>query len=293
MIGREEKIVPDKSLSTPVEKILHAIDYGKLSYEETERRLQEIIDHESNQLDHPADAELLEACYSLLLQLHQHGKVSFESHQASNWEAIQSRLSAHEPKHRSWKAVGFAAAAVFALFCIAFPTIHWFHASSTPDEQQYTIQGHEVNAEMIGTALAEHLDCEQFKLTTLSEVEAMVGFLPRIPETLDSGERAICYLVFFYPEELQITTCYANDENGPNQLIYMIDYYQDMEDAYASIEQSSAGRNITVNQHSVYLGRNGDYTFACWVEDFSVHTLSIEKPIGDVEDVLQQFIVEK
>jgi len=290
MIGKEEKIMPDESASTPVEKILRAIDYGKLPYEETERRLQEIIDHESNQLDHPADAKLLEACYSLLLQLHQHGKVSFESHQASNWEAIQSRLSAQEPKHRSWKAVGFAVAAVFALFCMAFPTIRWFHASSTPDEQQYTIQGHEVNTQLISTALATYQCHEEFNLTTRSEVEAVVGFLPRIPETLDSGERAIRYTVTFFPEELQIIACYANDESSPNRLTYIIDYYRDMGNAYTSIEQSGAGRNITVNQHSVYLGRNGDYAFACWVEDFSVHTLSIDKTMGDVEDVLQQFV---
>ncbi len=279
-----------ESSSNTMEEILNAIDYGKLPYEETERRLQEIIDSESNQLDHPADAKLLEACYSLLLQLHQHGNVSFESHQASNWKAIQSRLLAQKPKHRHGKAVGFAVAAMLALFCLAFPTIRWFYATSTPDEQQYTVQGHEIDAQMIGAALAEHQGSEQFKLNTLAEVEALVGFLPRIPETLNSGERVICYYVSFFPEELQITACYANEENGSNRLIYMIDYYKDLENAYVSIEQANTGRDTMVNQHCIYLSSNADYTVACWLEDFSVHTLSIANTIQDVEGILQQFV---
>ncbi len=278
------------STSNVFERILHAIDYGKLSYEETERRLQKIIDSESNQLDHPADAKLLEACYSLLLQLHKHGKVSFESHHASNWKAIQRRLSVQEPKHRSWRAVAFAAAAVVALFCMAFPAIRWFHTTSTPDEQQYTIQGHEITAQMISTALAEHQSHEQFVLNTLAEVEALVGFLPRIPEMLNSGEKAIRYEVFFYPEELQITACYAKEKNSLNQLLYMIDYYTDMENAYASIEQASIGSNTMINQHSIYLSSNSDYTVACWLENCSVHTLSIENTVPNVNTILQQFV---
>lgn len=279
-----------ESSSNTMEEILNAIDYGKLPYEETERRLQEIIDTETNQLDHPADAKLLEACYSLLLQLHQHGKVKFDSHRASNWEAIQSRLAAEKPNHRSWKRVAFALAAVLALFCIAFPTIRWFHTTSTPDEQQYTIQGHELTAQMISTALAEHQGSDQFKLNTLAEVETLVGFLPRIPETLDSGESAIRYEIHFLPEKLQIITCYTYGENSPNRLIYVIDYYMDIANAYTSIEQENIGENIMINQHSLYLSNNADCTFACWLEDFSVHTLSIQNTIKDVEAVLEQFV---
>lgn len=45
-----------------IDQILHSIDDGRLSYEETERRLQKLIDDETYQLDHPADAALISAC---------------------------------------------------------------------------------------------------------------------------------------------------------------------------------------------------------------------------------------
>ncbi len=156
--------------------------------------------------------------------------------------------------------------------------------------QQYTIQGHEITAQMIGAALANYQEHKQFRVNTLAEVEALVGFLPRIPEMLTSGEKVIRYEVFFYPEELQITACYANEENSLNRMIYMIDYYKDMENAYASIEQASIGSSIMVNQHSIYLSSNSDYTFACWLDNFSVHTLSIENTVQNVDKILEQFV---
>ena len=62
-------------------QILTAIDFGHLSYDETERRLQQLIDLEVNQTERPADPVLLDACYDLLLQMHTHGSIAFQSNQ--------------------------------------------------------------------------------------------------------------------------------------------------------------------------------------------------------------------
>lgn len=42
------------------DQILTAIDFGHLSYDETERRLQQLIDLEVNQTERPADPVLLD-----------------------------------------------------------------------------------------------------------------------------------------------------------------------------------------------------------------------------------------
>ena len=75
--------------SNYIDQILHAIDYGNLSYKDTERRLQKLIDDETYQLNHPSNPDFLNACQTILFQLHTHGKIGFESHKKQNWEEQQ------------------------------------------------------------------------------------------------------------------------------------------------------------------------------------------------------------
>ena len=84
--------------SSCVDQILKAIDFGQLTYDETERRLQQLIDEETNQIEHPANADMLDACYSLLLQLHTHGSISYSSEKEHNWQAIRQRVQAHRQR---------------------------------------------------------------------------------------------------------------------------------------------------------------------------------------------------
>ena len=61
------------------DQILEAIEYGQLSKEEIERRLNKIIDDElSEPVDADYDATKVELCNSLLWQLRTHGRVKMQ-----------------------------------------------------------------------------------------------------------------------------------------------------------------------------------------------------------------------
>ena len=51
-------------------QILRAIDFGDVSHEEIERRLNALIEAEGEKTDGPADMAMIEACQALLMQLH-------------------------------------------------------------------------------------------------------------------------------------------------------------------------------------------------------------------------------
>lgn len=70
------------------ERILSAIEYGKLPNDETERRLCELVEAEVNKTDSKADMELVKACQSLMWQLRTHGEFAYDSHYDENKSKI-------------------------------------------------------------------------------------------------------------------------------------------------------------------------------------------------------------
>lgn len=277
--------------SSCVDQILEAIDFGQLTYDETERRLQQLIDEETSQIEHPANADMLDACYSLLLQLHTHGSITYRSEKERNWQAIRQRVQAHRQRSDVWRKVVLSAAAAFTLlFLGSLLHFHWFEGTSTPDGQQYVVQGHEITSQMIETAIAEHENGASMITVTVSQLQEELGFDPGIPQVLADTYVAGESLIYFLPHMVQIYTNYRTMNDNTFAISYVINLYSNIDAAFVSIEQDKNGNSMIINDQIVYTSANMEYNVACWQVGHSVHTMSFNRDIDCTEKIINELL---
>lgn len=273
------------------ERILSAIEYGKLSNNETERRLCELVEVEVNKTDSEADMELIRACQSLMWQLHTHGDNLYDSHYDANKARIDQRIRSKASIVNTAKAVAktlVAAAAVMLLFVgIRFS---WFEHSDTPDGQQHVITGQEITVEMVQAAIAENAGKGSVETTDLQELREIVGFDPQIPETIDDEWRVNACSVWFARNCIQVTVTYVSAEARDACISYVIGYYSDVSEAQTTLEQSSVGNDTNIAGVQVYISSNIESQVACWNKENAVYELSVQMKEPDFMNLIKIFV---
>lgn len=251
------------------ERILSAIEYGKLSNEETERRLCELVETEVNKTDAEADMELIKACQSLMWQLQTHGEVPYESHCNQNWARITKRLNREERAARTAKSVGrmlaVAAAVVFVVLGLRGDLKwNWLEHQDTPDQQQHIVTANEVGIELVQKAMAEYADIGQIRVTTTQEFAEYISFVP-MPQIIEEIWEFSFADITTNPIYMCIDAQYVNAVNQ-STVTYSTVLYSAIEDAYSSFVQSSTGTTMLVDGHKVYVTTNMHRQMLCWSE---------------------------
>ncbi len=264
------------------ERILSAIEYGRLPNDETERRLNALIESEVNKTDDAVDMGLIDACQSLLWQLHTHGEVPYESHYEQNWERITKRLNRETLMTKTAKSVGRMLAAAAAILFVVLGLSGnlkwiWLQHDDTPDQQQHIIAGNEIGVELVKSAIAEHSEGGQIRVSSPEELAKYISFVPA-PETINDE------WVFSYAD-ISITSgfiCVDTEyENTAQQstILYSAFLFTDANDAYITFEQSTEGSYITIDNHCVYVTNNIHRTTMCWTDG-----LAFVRITGELQD---------
>ena len=265
----------DGERTSCTERILSAIEYGRLPNDETERRLCELVEAEVNKTDSEADMELIKACQSLMWQLHTHGELPYDSHYDENKVKIDQRLRSNASIANTVKSIGktlAAAAAVILLFVgVRFS---WFDHSDTADGQQHVIAGQEITVEMVQNAIAENAGGGSVETTDLNELRGIVGFAPRIPETIADEWHAIMCRVWFSRKNVQVTVEYKNIQVPDETIKYVVNYYADVNDCHLTFEQNEKGEECFIGEQRVYFSTNVERNIACWCRDNVVCEIS-------------------
>lgn len=251
------------------ERILSAIEYGKLSNDETERRLCKLVEAEVNKTDSEADRELVKACQSLMWQLHTHGELPYDSHYDENKAKIDQRLKRNTLISNTVKSVGkmLAAAAAVVLVVLGFRgDLHWswLEHNDTFDQQQHIIAGNEIGVELIQSAIAEHLDKGVLQLSDISVIHTEFEFAP-IPEQLHETWHFDSAMVFTGPDMIRLDISYRNADSE-HTMLYTIIMFTSAEDAYFAFEQSEAGYVTDILGNQVYVSQNIDELVMCWTQ---------------------------
>lgn len=255
-----------------VKQILEAIDYGNLPPSETEKRLLEILDTEIAKEDAAADMGLVSVAQDLLLELHNNPFGTEEAYE-KRIAQLRSRIDATAAeqtakRHRSRRIVKIAAAIAAILVIVAGIGVPlqrtWFESRSTPDEQQRIIMGHEITSEMVASAIAGNGDAAATVVDSFSELPALLGFDPRIPETLNDAWVANYGSVRYFPGYIRIIAMYRHRDNSEQSISCSINFYTDAEYAYFSFEQSREGEAVHVDGYEMYVSENVDRTNVCW-----------------------------
>lgn len=264
------------------ERILSAIEYGKLSNDETERRLRELVEAEVNKTDSEADMELIKACQSLMWQLHTHGELPYDSHYDENKAKIDQRLKRNTLVSNTVQSVGkmLAAAAAVVLVVLGLRgDLHWswLEHNDTFDQQQHIVAGNEIGVELIQSAIAEHLDEGVIQTADISVIRSEFEFVP-IPEQIQGTWNFDTALAFFAPDMIRLDVSYKNSNSGHTAL-YTVIVFSSAEDAYFAFEQSELGCVAEVLGNRIYAAQNIDKPVLCWTKG-----LALIRVAGDIDE---------
>lgn len=251
------------------ERILNAIEYGKLPNDETERRLSALIEAEVNKTDSAADMELIDACQSLLWQLHTHGEVSYESHYEQNWAQITKRLNRKARMARNAKSAGRMLAAAAAVVLVVWGVSgnlkwNWLEHDDTPDQQQHIIAGNEIGVELVQSAIAEYSALGGIRVNSPEELADHICFVP-MPQTIDNAWSFSVADVSINPFFISVDAQYQSLETN-SYLLYSVFVFANADDAYFTFEQSEIGQSDEVDGHPVYVTNNINRATIVWTD---------------------------
>lgn len=258
-------------------EILNAIEHGNLSTEETRRRLEELIDNEINKTDVPANMEIVDECEKLLWALNTKGKLPFISNLKSNKQSILKRINRSFNIRQVTKFTFQVAslAAIIFISVIGFDILfrkEWTIDYSTPDEQQYIIQGQTYDPNIVDSASATEDQKEKSLSTTnYSNVIHFLGFDPLIDNHISSewiAEKYAC----FVSHSNSTFRAYYKSERGEIRLI--IDYFNDISDIKTFIEQNNDGCQSQIRNYNVYYTTNNGTIVATWTSENKIYKIA-------------------
>ena len=266
-------------------QILRAIDFGDVSHEEIERRLNALIEAESEKTDGPADMAMIEACQALLLQLHDcHPDTAYISS-----AGVQNDQRKPCRKFIGWRIAIAAAVIVLVVGAVGY-RYQWLEGTSTLDGQQYIVQGHEITTAMIETAIAEHSSYAQCQIRDTAELISFLGFDPCIPSELAGKWQAEQYDVLLLPNFIQINIKYTSSSKSDHDIVYTQSWFLNVKEAFMSIEQNAEGESFRIESTDVYMSQNSERILLLWQEGLSANLLSVENDMDTIMKVVQEMI---
>lgn len=269
------------------ETILKTILNGDLSKKEIERRLQEVIDEElSGPLDAPADMELVEKCQSLLWELATNGSIPYPDHaEESKQKLVQKLEQPSFGRRTSFLRRLIVVAAAFVLVCgLSLISIRWITGTSSPDGEQYIVQGHEITVDMIQHCIAEHMEEGQFTTTSREEAETYLGFRIPLPDQLLDGYECEKYYLNATPLWIQCLCRYTYDEQNINITLYCL---TDVNDSILFMEQNEVGNKRCIDEIEIYVSENIDNIAMTWFDGNVVYDMMGQFTIDQGLDIVK------
>lgn len=264
---------------TAMIKILNAIDYGKLSYKETIRRVEALVQTEVTKQDSESDIKLISACEDLLEELNLCESKTLESHMTTNRTQVMLKIKRALFRRNAWKAtirITAATAAVFVTLLIADVVFQrgWFLKYSTEDEQQYVVQGQSFDPNLIGEGSATNTTVSSDLTTDCYEkLASFLGYEPVFPTQLPERLSVNGYHANRFIDE-EICTVYYADATSNEITQFTQVRYTHIEDAYIAFEQNAEGELLMIGSVPIYRSMNMDRTYYSWSIDSNIFSLS-------------------
>lgn len=265
----------DTRLSTA--KILNAINYGTLSQEETVRRLEELVRLELEKGGEKSDVELITQAEDLLQEMLAKDAQPIESREAETKAAVLRRIAVEKKRQHIRKAALKVAsvAAAFMVLLIGDGILNrgWFKKYSTPDGQQYVVQGQEINPGIISEGVADYEPrTGELTTTNLDEAIKFLGFEPDLPTWMPEGWNVENYYVAAVSDSLKIITNYVTPD--VQIVAFSQTRFLSIEDAFLSFEQNQEGTLFQIDKIEVYSAQTLERNRYTWKIDEDIFSLS-------------------
>lgn len=275
------------------DQILQAIEFGNLPRDEIERRLNWIIDNElSGSITSHVDSNMIDLCNSLLLQLQTHGKVSFTDNAEMIKKVVAEKYESWKQKSSSVKTrVRYAAAFVVLVIIMSLPailpSIRWQNKISTPDEQQYIIEGHEITTQTVAHAIESHNGSGSLITASKEEVDTFLGYKANLPSKVIDIYTASKYYTTILPERIDCLCEYAMESGSPAVRL-KVSMYNNINDMYVQLEQLQVGKSTKVGNVTVYCSENINSRNYTWIQNNEVFVLSLNHSNEDAIHIISE-----
>lgn len=273
----------DGKWSPELTQILNAIEKGGFGKDELVQRLHALVDRELSQSDRPADMELVQACQDILYRLH-HQEEAYASNYTASLAKTRKRLRKPRFSLPSFSPATRVAAILIVLFGggLLFDLFisgdHLFGAP-TPDEQQYIVEGTDIDS-----IVAQEVEAEQnmgMQILSTSSWEAAIeayGSIPSIPVWLPEGWRPLDYYVVVSKRAARFEVQYS--KSSEEEFIkYSIESYHNVDSAQMAFEQSQTGEKHSIKGQSVYISINTGSCVAVWLTGNTCY--SVTGPVSE------------
>ncbi len=280
-------------LSSPIAKLLDAINNNHLTGEDIERRLIICIEEEYAKGD-KADIQLIDTCENLLSSLRKDA-VQFVSHKANYHHALDEAAAAKKPgqecfKRRVMRLFAIGALAIVVLMGVSRPW-KWITAQSINNQQQYAVQGHEVDTSIIKKCIAEKEGRYGRKTYHVwEEVVNDLGFEPVVPTSFLPDWKVDEYIVLYTPDAINVSVAYIAKTDEQKVLRYEIKLFLDVSNAYSTFEQDRSGDLKTIGSTAVYISENIEYPSFCWYNGNQVAVLTGNIAYNEGIDIIAKLI---
>ena len=291
-----------------VRTILAEIEYGRLSAEETERRLNRMIDRElCGPLDRPVNTDLVDLCSALILKLH-----GVETSSGSDEAAIaglmdricRSQRKTH--RRRFLRPALIAAAVLIAVIISSFGVIRlqWFAGYSSEDQEQYIIEGHEITTGKTAVAnITTYAEKDKsIRTDSLEELTAFLGFDPHLPQEIYPNYKPNVYFgiisgtsvwaeCFYLNASVRLPEGQTASDNISDTILYTIQWYPSLKDDeycinnYGDNSYDQVIEGVRVNCMDI----NPDY-YCSWRNGNALLMLLAHKPEIDLYGIAASLI---
>ena len=256
-----------------IAEIKAAVANGTLSEAEMKRRLMRTIEYELNQTGRETDLPLIDACQSLLVELHtQDAEKPLADHRAENLAAVQRKLERHSKHQALRKGVmrGIAVVAAMMVLAIGADILfrrQWLSGQSTLDEQDYMVQRNVIDPGTVQAGTANEAVEDQFVSSPdFGEASSILSFTPLVPTWLPQGWELLQYDAVAIEAFEYFHSVYHHPDTE-KLLRYQI--HRDKDASFSLYaEQNADGIQMKLeNGQTAYLSMNLELPTCVWIQD--------------------------
>ena len=251
-----------------IQEIKEKIAAGVISREEACKQLAAVIEAESRKAD--ADVDYINACEDLLLEIRNGGEwpafPTAEQYAAEMQKHMRVKKKTVFLPEVAWRCAAVLAVVLVALFAWGSRVLRWqwLTETSTEDEQQFVIRGHEVVVSVFPPSEAEYHSDQVINTKDWDEVTAFLGFAPELPQVGFLGCEPLMYGAGIEPAAEMLYVCYQSQWDPERYLTYGIHYVTDAAEAYFSFEQNEHGEYCSIGGQRVYCAQNIQRPLFIW-----------------------------
>lgn len=275
-----------------IDRLRKMAQSGELSYADVCKRLTQAVEKEYQ--NETPNITFINACEDVLWELGACHQQPFASVNNQYLEVIHGQKLRNKHPHsyvtsRVFPIVGLCA--FILLLSVASFHFGWLSNSTSPDNQQYVIEGHSITVDLIKSCIAEHTEDSTIQTDDLDSYISFLGFTPK---TIDPSALTATSVQYFAATDVDMIYMYIKyaDDNGDSTVLSM-QCFDDIDEVYFAREQDQSQIKYNVSNRDVYVSSNDGKNTLTWIEESVIYSIAGTKELDVYKRIVKEIIGRK